>query len=50
MNNIMNYDEKLIDHFLKNFSPFGWDDPFGEETMIISTMDSLLCSLTKKDF
>ncbi|EAR90245.2 hypothetical protein TTHERM_00355920 (macronuclear) [Tetrahymena thermophila SB210] len=48
--NNMNYDEKLIDHFLKDFSPFGWDDPFGEETIMISTMDSLLCNLTKKDF
>ncbi|KAL4473907.1 hypothetical protein ABPG74_022771 [Tetrahymena malaccensis] len=48
-NNII-YDEKLIDHFLKDFSPFGWDDPFGEETIMISTMDSLLCNLTKQDF
>ncbi|KAL4482221.1 hypothetical protein ABPG72_018002 [Tetrahymena utriculariae] len=48
--NNVNYDEKLIDHFLKDFSPFGWDDPFGEETIMISTMDSLLCNLTKKDF
>jgi len=49
MQNSVRFNERQTKNLLKDSSAFGWDDPFGDETMTISTMDRLLCVLTKKE-